>query len=291
MKNFSDVYYSVTDGLRLYARDYASGSRHDGQVPVLCLHGLSRNSADFSELCDQLSDRYRLLVPDQRGRGLSQWDADSQRYNLLSYVADMWQLLDQLDIAKVVIIGTSMGGLMGMLMAYQQPQRIAGLVINDVGPEVDPAGLSRIMSYVGKTRDIHSWADAVQQTRDVNAVCFPDYDDAQWLAMAQRLYRENDQGVPVPTYDPAISKPIDSDQQAAVPPDLWPMFQAINAVPMLLLRGELSDLLSVDCFERMQREAPAAQALTVTGVGHAPMLDEAEALAAIEDFLASVLRS
>ncbi len=293
MKNYSDFYYRVNDGLQLYARDYAGAGRSGSQgraeatLTVLCLHGLSRNSADFEQLADQLCDRYRVLVPDQRGRGLSQWDSDNSRYQPLTYVQDMWQLLDALGIGKVVVIGTSMGGLMGMLMAAQQPQRIAGLVINDVGPEVDPAGLARLMSYVGRDQVIRNWDDAVAYTRKLNQVCFPFYNDEQWQAMARRLYRENEQGVPVAAYDPAIAAPIHSDQDNAVPPDLWPLYQTLREVPLLLLRGELSDLLSVTCFVRMQQEVPAAMAVTVPGVGHAPMLDEPDALDAIEEFLAA----
>ncbi|MYM64929.1 alpha/beta fold hydrolase [Pseudomaricurvus sp. HS19] len=289
MNNYSDFYYRVGDGLQLYARDYtdANGNTKDSTLTVLCLHGLSRNSADFAELADRLCDRYRVLVPDQRGRGLSQWDSDSSRYQPLTYVQDMWQLLDAQGIERVVVIGTSMGGLMGMLMAAQQPQRIAGLVINDVGPEVDPAGLARLMSYVGRDKVIRNWDDAVSYTRELNQVCFPFYGDEQWQAMARRLYRENEQGVPVVAYDPAIAAPIHSDQGNAVPPDLWPLFQTLQEVPLLLLRAELSDLLSETCFARMQEEVPAAMAVTVPGVGHAPMLDEPDAVDAIEEFLAA----
>lgn len=280
--NYRDVFYTVSDGLKLYARDYAAADR-DAEV-LLCMHGLSRNSADFEPLIDALGDRYRMLVVDQRGRGKSQWDDVPERYQILNYVNDMWQLLDQLDVERVTLIGTSMGGLMGMVMAAQQPHRVQGLVINDVGPEVAPEGLARIMSYVGKASAIENWDDAVAYTRDINAVCFPSFSDAQWLAMAQRLYQENELGVPVAAYDPRISSPIRSDESAAVPTDLWPMFAELS-VPMLAIRGALSDLMSAECLSRMQREQPDLLAVEVDGVGHAPVLDEPQAVDAIQRFL------
>lgn len=281
---YRDIYYTVDDGLTLYARDYNASS---SSTVLLCLHGLSRNSADFEPLCESLSGHYRIISVDQRGRGLSQWDENSSRYQLPNYVEDMWQLLDQLDVNRVVVIGTSMGGLMGMLMAAQKPERIQGLVINDVGPEVDPRGLARIMGYVGKTVSIENWDDAAAQTQSINQVCFPNFTQAQWQAMARRTYRENDLGVPVPNYDPQISAPIQSDESAAVPPDLWPMFESI-AVPMLTLRGSLSDLMSGDCLQKMAKLKPQMQWAEIDDVGHAPVLDEPQAVSAIENFINQV---
>jgi len=280
--SYENIYYTVNDNLKLYARDYSAADPESDVI--LCMHGLSRNSADFEPMIEALGDRFRMLVVDQRGRGNSQWDEQPERYQILNYVDDMWQLLDQLDIEKVTIIGTSMGGLMGMVMAAQQPQRIRGLVINDVGPEVAAEGLARIMSYVGKASNIKNWDDAVAYTRDINAVCFPEFSESQWLAMAQRLYRENESGVPVAAYDPKISAPIRSDESAAVPTDLWPLFVEL-AVPMLAIRGALSDLLSRECFLRMQREQPTMLAVEVDDVGHAPVLDEPQAVDAIQKFL------
>ncbi|MBU3069761.1 alpha/beta hydrolase [Aestuariicella sp. G3-2] len=290
MTPYKDIFYSVEDGLQLHARDYDSASADSSpencdKITVLCLHGLSRNAADFEPLVQELSGDYRLLVTEQRGRGQSQWDAQHQRYHLLTYVQDMWQLLDHLGIEKVVIVGTSMGGLMGMIMVNQQPQRIAGLVINDVGPEVHPEGIGRIMSYLGKKEPVKTWQDAVSQTRDMNEVCFPSYNDEQWLAMTRRLFRENDQGVPVLDYDPMISAPLTEDQKAAAPSDPWALFRGLKGTPLLVLRGELSDLLSRDCFLRMQSELPELTAVEVPAVGHAPALDEAAAVSAIEQFL------
>ncbi len=281
MTTYKDVYYRVSDGLELYARDY---NHANSDQTLLCLHGLSRNSADFEPLCSLLSEHYRMIVVDQRGRGLSQWDSNPERYQLPTYVGDMWSLLDHLELDRVTVIGTSMGGLMGMVMAAEKPECIRGLVINDVGPEVAPEGLARIMSYVGKARPIYNWADAIEQTQAINQVCFPSFTPQQWQSMAERLYRENSEGVPVPSYDPKISQPIASDEAAAVPPDLWPLFEQLK-VPMLAIRGELSDLLSAECFSRMQEVQPGMTLTSVEGVGHAPVLDEPQASAAIRRFL------
>lgn len=284
MKTYDHIYYSVDDGLTLYARDY---NQSLSPTVLLCLHGLSRNSADFEPLCQRLSSHYRIIAVDQRGRGLSQWDTDSSRYQLTSYVEDMWQLLDQQGIEKVIVIGTSMGGLMGMLMAAQKPERIQGLVINDVGPEVDPKGLSRIMSYVGKTAEVNSWDDAAAQVQSINQVCFPNFTFEQWQAMARRTYREDDRGVPVPNYDPTISAPLQTDTTTAVPADLWPVFEMLT-VPMLTLRGALSDLFSHDCLCRMRKLQPAMQFVEIDDVGHAPILDEPQAVESIEGFLKKI---
>ncbi|WP_439133498.1 alpha/beta fold hydrolase [Pseudomaricurvus sp.] len=290
MTKYKDIFYPVDDGLQLYARDYhpdgnSDGNRNSESVPVLCLHGLSRNSADFEPLATALDGKHRLVVAEQRGRGRSEWDTEYQRYHLLTYVQDMWQLLDHLKMDKVIIIGTSMGGLMGMLMANQCPERIAGMVINDVGPEVDPRGIGRIMGYLGKKGPVNNWVDAVEQTREMNAVCYPSYTEEQWLAMTRRLFRENAQGVPVLDYDPMISAPLTEDQKAASPSDPWALFKNLTGLPLLVLRGELSDLLSEACFLRMQSEQPELTAVEVPGVGHAPALDEEAAVSAIRHFL------
>ncbi len=291
MSAYKDIYYQVEDGLTLYARDYQGRQVNDPAAPtILCMHGLTRNSSDFEDLCHHLSEQYRVIAVDQRGRGLSQWDDQLERYNPLTYVNDMWQLLDQLSIDQVLLIGTSMGGLMSMMMAAQAPQRILGVVLNDIGPEIDPVGLARIKSYVGKSFPVSDWTDAVIETRRINGACFPEYGDVQWLQMAYRLYRENADGVPVLAYDPAISQPLSETEGAVAPPDLWPLFLGMVDIPVLALRGALSDLLSENCFIDMQNRLPQMMAVTVPRVGHAPALDEEVALSAIDEFAAKVLQ-
>ena len=283
---YRDLWYESADGLRLYARDYP-GPADSALLPVLCMHGLTRNSADFAWIAAHLSRSRRVISVDQRGRGRSAYDPLVANYTPVTYVGDMFTLLDTLGLARVIAIGTSMGGLMAMLMANLQPGRLAAVVINDIGPELDPEGLARIKRYVGTGHDIRSWDDAVAHTRAINEVAFPHYSDAQWLRFTRGLYREVD-GVPQLAYDPAIARPMLDEESGAVPPDLWPLFGNMAAIPLLVIRGELSDILSRDCVQRMRSLAPAMQAVEVPERGHAPMLDEPAAVTAIDSFLADV---
>lgn len=284
MSEYRDVWYQSPDGLRLYARDYP-GPASSALPPVLCMHGLSRNSADFAGLAATLAADRRVIVAEQRGRGRSDYDSNPANYTPLTYADDMFHLLDTLAIRKVVLIGTSMGGLMSFIMASQQPSRIASMVINDIGPEIDPRGLARIQNYVGKVAPARNWDDAVARIREINGEAFPDYTDDDWLAFARALYVERD-GVPVLAYDPAISEAMTDAESGAVPPDLWPLFEAIVDIPMLVVRGELSDILAADCVARMRDMDADLQVVEVPRVGHAPTLMEPAALQAIQSFLA-----
>ena len=279
--NSIDVFYTSDDGLRLYARD-VPGPAADAPT-VLCLPGLTRNGKDFGEVADRLRLRYRVICPDQRGRGRSQRDSDAANYVPMRYVQDMFTLLDTLGVARVMVLGTSLGGLMGMMMLALQPQRMAALVLNDVGPVIDPAGIARLATYVGKSAPVANWEEATAQTAAINGVAFPAYGRAAWAAMARNVYiQEGTQ--PMLDYDPAIALGVAS---GTATPDLWPLFDGLLPRPMLLIRGETSDILSLQTLAEMQRRRPTLQTVTVTGVGHAPMLDEAEAMAAIDAFLAS----
>ena len=280
--NSIDVFYLSDDGLRLYARDQP-GPGADAPA-VLCLPGLTRNGKDFGAIAERLRRRHRVICPDQRGRGRSQRDPDAAHYAPMRYVQDMFTLLDTLGLPRVTVIGTSLGGLMGMLMQALQPQRIEALVLNDVGPVIDPAGIARLAAYVGKSAPVANWDEAIAQTAAINGVAFPGYVRADWAAMARNVYiQEGTQ--PVLDYDPAIAQGVAAGTAA---PDLWPLFDGLAPRPMLVIRGELSDILSPQTLAEMQRRRPTLQTVTVPGVGHAPMLDEVEAVAAIESFLASM---
>ena len=275
----SDHYFDVAGGLRLYCRIYAA-QRLDG-CPVLCLPGLTRNSRDFAALAARLSARREVLTADLRGRGRSAWDPDASHYQLPVYVQDAWSLLDSLELRRVLVVGTSLGALMGMAMAATQPDRIAGVVLNDAGPEIDPAGLRRIAGYAGKLPPVSTWAEAAAQARSVYGLALPGLSDGEWLEFAQRGYRENDAGVPVPDMDPKIADAFKNPSAAA---DMWPLFSMIS-VPMLVIRGALSDLLSAATLARMVREKPGLQHIEVANRGHTPLLDEPECLAAIDAFV------
>jgi len=287
MQTYTDVYYPSADQrLTLYARDY--GVPFDDAPTVLCLHGLTRNSADFEWIAAHLSRRYRVIAADQRGRGLSDWDPEPANYTPAVYSLDMLGLLNHLGIARTAIIGTSMGGLMAMILGVTARGRLSGLVINDVGPDIEATGLARIASYTGKTKPAANWADAAEIARFINEIAFPDYGPDDWMAFARRLFREKD-GVPVTAYDPAISGAFKPQSDAPVaPPDLWPMWDGLQGLPVLAIRGALSDLLSPATLDRMGERHAGMLAVTVPNRGHAPMLDEPEAVAAIDAFLANL---
>ena len=279
----AEYWFESQDGLKLFSRVY-EGPGAAAPV-VLCLHGLTRNSRDFEDLATHLAARYRVIVPDVRGRGLSARDPNSNNYQIPVYLADLQRLLAGLGAARVAIVGTSMGGLMAMVLAATQPALVAGIVLNDVGPEVDPRGLERIRGYVGKSPPVGDWAGAIAQVRMVYGSAWPGLDDARWEKLARASYRADAHGVPQADSDPRIAEPLKDTSKAA--PDLWPLWGAIAKVPMLAIRGALSDVLSEATLERMGREKRDLRSLTVANRGHVPLLDEPECLAAIDAFLAS----
>jgi pimeloyl-ACP methyl ester carboxylesterase len=275
-------WYDSHDGLRLFARVYAAAAHAPA---VLCLHGLMRNSRDFEELAPHLAGRYRVVVPDVRGRGFSARDPNFNNYQIPVYLQDVMRLLAGLGAERVAIIGTSMGGLMAMVLAATQPARVARIVLNDVGPEVDPVGLARIRGYAGRSDPVRSWAEATAQLRSIYAGAWPDLSESRWEKVARLSYRENVQGVPEVDADPLIGEPLRNTSSAA--PDLWPLWGALARVPILAIRGAHSDILSTATLARMQRGKPGLRVLTVANRGHAPLLDEPQCLEAIDAFLAA----
>ena len=200
-----------------------------------------------------------MIAPDQRGRGLSQYDPHWMNYHPATYVEDMWTLLRELAVERVVVIGTSLGGLMAMLMAATRPQALAGVVLNDIGPEIDPAGAARIQSYVGRLPPVRNWDDAAAQMKMTFGLALPDYSDAQWLEFARNSFVEERDGVPRLAADPKIGDAVRSDSRAARrgAGDVARVRPAAQAFPMLALRGAHSDVLSAATFDRMQREVPS----------------------------------
>ena len=288
MTDYRDVWYRSADGLRLYARDYPCRDETIAQPGVLlCMHGLTRNSADFAGIATYLSERYRVISVDNRGRGRSDYDSNSANYTPVTYVQDMFTLLGELGIDQVILCGTSMGGLMSFMMAAMQPARVRGMIINDIGPEVDDAGLDRIKAYVGKARPVSNWEEAVAQAKEINGIAFPTFSESEWQDFTRGIYRDQD-GVPVLAYDPAISQPMEGDDASTVPPDLWPLFEAIAAAPMLVIRGESSDILAPACVATMREKKPDLQFVEVPDRGHAPTLNEPAARGAIDEFLAGL---
>lgn len=283
MTAYSEHFYTAPDGVKTYYRRYPASSGSD-RLPVLCMHGLTRNSRDFEEVAPRIADQGRSVIAvDVRGRGRSDYDPNPENYTPAKYVEDMVGLLGSVGWKKVVALGTSMGGLMTMVMAAAHPGVVKAAAINDIGPVIDPKGLKRIQGYVGGGGPYDSWDDAAEAVRSINGVAFPnETDQAFWLTFARRICRE-EEGKVVLDYDPAISQPVQSGEVA--PPDLWPFFDALTPVPLLLIRGALTDLLSMDTVEEMQRRCPHMTLAQVPNVGHAPLLTEAVAQDALDAFL------
>lgn len=279
-----DRWFSSSDGLRLYYRDFpAPGS---DRAPVLCLPGLTRNSRDFESTALRLRSTRRVLCADLRGRGRSQHDPQWRNYHLVTYLGDIALLLRDAGAERVVLLGTSLGGILSMMLATTTPDVPVGVILNDIGPEVSPAGLARIASYVGRNTPVGTWDEAVAQARATYGVSMPEASDAEWIAFARRSYTDVD-GVPRLDMDPMIGEAFRAAPAGAAP-DLWPVYSSLRPIPTLALRGALSDVLSVETFERMAHEKPDLRRLTVTGRGHPPLLDEPECIVAIDDFLATV---
>jgi len=283
---YEDCSWTSADGLTLHYRDYPAPAGTTA-LPVLCLHGLTRNARDFAALAEHLSATRRVIVPEMRGRGLSDYAPNSDSYTPITYVADVEKLLAEQGITRFCVVGTSMGGLMTMLMAQGAPGRMAAVVMNDIGPEVDAAGLARISGYVGQGRSYPTWIHAARSLAEVHGAAFPDYDLDMWLDMAKRTMVVTQNGRISYDYDMAIAEPFAKPGNAA-PPNLWLAFEALRGVPMLLVRGELSDLLSPGTVRQMETRNPAMTVITVPRVGHAPTLDEPEVVAAIDALFAGV---
>ena len=282
MSEGRDLFWTTRDGLRLHGCEYRPEA-DDGRAPVICLHGLTRNAREFGELAPWLAVQgRRVLALDMRGRGLSDRDPQA-RYTLPAYADDVVRLLDGEGIARALFVGTSMGGLVTMELAAGRPDLVAGAVVNDVGPVLGEAGLTRIAAYVGKPVRIETWDDAAGYVRWQNEAAFPHYRNDDWARMARRMFHEREEGV-APDYDPAIARP---NVEGGIPREPWSAWRALVAAgPVLLLRGALSDLLEPGVAAKMAAGARSVTLVEVPGVGHAPMLDEPAAREAIARFLA-----
>jgi pimeloyl-ACP methyl ester carboxylesterase len=279
---FTEHHYRSHDNLSLYYRNYGCGDD-----VVVCLPGLTRNSKDFHPIAKYLSTRYRILCPDLRGRGKSDWDPEWLQYQPATYTDDIWDLVDQLGVSQFTIIGTSLGGLLAMLMAAQRPQQIRAIVLNDVGPEVDPVGYARILASADRQHKLENWQQAAQQCRETYELAFPSMPATFWDDFARNSYRQNADGELDYDMDPNIGQAIlkgDMRRVAGSPVDPWEAFKAVN-MPCLVLRGELSDILSREIVQRMMAVKSDLAEAVIPGRGHAPLLDEPQSMAAIDEFL------
>ncbi len=280
---YRDGFFTVRDGLKLHYRDYPGS---DDNPPLLCLPALTRNTRDFAELAERYSPRFRVVVLDYRGRGLSDYDPVPSRYLPPTYAFDVVELLQQLEVPSAIFVGTSLGGLVTLAMASIAPKLIAAAILNDIGPDLGAAGLERIKSYVGKDQRFKNWDEAARTIAANHGGLPSSFTQADWVAMAKRMCREEN-GVIRFDYDMAIALPLKS-AGSAPPLDMWPLFLSLANKPLLVVRGEQSDLLTGETFEKMRAAAPSAEFAVVPGVGHPPSLGEPEALAAIDAFLENV---
>ncbi len=279
---YSDGYWWSNDGLRLHYRDYPG--RAD-RPPILCIPGLTRNARDFAPLAERLAGEWRVICVDLRGRGESAYSKDPMTYVPLSYVQDIDGLLDQLAIERFVSLGTSLGGLVTMLLASTGPGRIAGALLNDVGPEVETSGLDRIRTYVGKPQNYDTWVHAARAAQDLHGHAHPANDLSAWIAHAKRTHRLTSKGRIVADYDLKIAEPMRAPADAF---DMWPVYAALGDVPVTILRGAKSEILATATAKRMAETLPKATLVTIPNTGHAPQLDEPAALKAIDALLAAV---
>lgn len=287
-QKFEKKRWTSEDGLKLYYRDYPAEEGAADRLPVLCLHGLTRNSRDFAELAEHIAAQgRRVVVAEMRGRGFSEYAPDSSSYHVEQYAKDVEILLDELGFERFIAVGTSMGGLITMTLAAASPGRIEGVVMNDIGPEIQTGGVARIQGYVGQGRSYPTWMHAAKSLQSVHGEAFPDWDLDQWLEMAKRTLVVSQNGRISYDYDMAIAEPF-SQPGNAVPANLWLAYEALANVPMVLVRGELSDLISEDTVKQMGVRNPKMKRVTVPRVGHAPTLEEPEALAAIDELLATL---
>jgi len=283
MADYTEHFFTNSSGLQQYYRDY--GSPADGAPVMLCLPGLTRNSRDFDAPAAQMSRAFRVIAVDQRGRGKSDYDPDPARYLPITYMQDMFALMETLGTDSIHAFGTSLGGLMTMLMAATKPGSIASAIINDIGPTIDPRGIDRIRSYVGAFKEIQTWDDAIAQTKWIADGVYPDFSEDDWDRFTRKIFVERG-GKPVLDYDPALGDTFKSADDSQAAPDLWPLFDAMKPVPMLVIRGETSDILSQDTYEQMLDVHPDSSGVLVPRVGHAPTLDEPQVVSALDAWAA-----
>ena len=283
----ASTFVSAPDGLRLHARCY--GPRSAPALPVVCLPGLARTEADFEALARALSGDAagprRVIALDYRGRGRSDYDKDPTNYNFQVELADVLAVIAALDAAQAVFVATSRGGILAMLLAAVRPAAIAGCVLNDIGPVIEPKGLIRIKGYVGKLPQPRSYEEAAEILRRLFSAQFPKLGPDAWLASARRTFRESN-GALLPTYDVNLAKTMEGVEFDKPLPPLWAQFDALGHAPLMVVRGANSDILSAETVEAMRARRPALETIEVPDQGHAPLLVEPDVIARIADFAA-----
>lgn len=279
---WQDGWWYTADGLRLHFRDYPG---NPSKAPILCVPGLTRNARDFEGVAARLSGTRRVIAVDLRGRGLSDRAIDPLSYVPAVYLQDMIALIAEQCVRPAVLVGTSLGGLLAMLISLTARSCLQGVLLNDVGPVLGPDGMARIRAYVGRDIVFSSWEEAAHQIAANHAGGFPDYTDADWETLAHRMCCRRADGSIVFDYDLGIAEPFRLPQASF---DLWPAFETLHGLPATLVRGGLSDVLSAETADEMVRRVPTMELITLPRTGHAPTLDEPESVAALDRLLARV---
>lgn len=274
-------YFTTSDGLNLAYDVQGTG------VAVLCLAGLTRNMDDFEPVVEHFADRAQIIRLDSRGRGASDHDPNVMNYTIPQESADALALLNHLGIDKAAILGTSRGGLIAMALGVTAKARLSGVLLNDIGPEMDPQGLSHIMDYLGRPSAYRSFEDAADKLPKALGAQFPNVSHAQWLTYARRIWAEGESRLEL-RYDPGLREAIEAQSVTGALPDLWPLFEAFDGLPLALLRGKNSNLLPRSTYDEMQRRRPDMIAAEVKDRGHVPFLDEPESLDVIARFVARI---
>jgi pimeloyl-ACP methyl ester carboxylesterase len=287
MATFTDGHWWSNDGLRLHYRDYAADPAAAARPPIICIPGLTRNARDWEGVADRLAGEWRLICVDLRGRGESAYAKDPMSYVPLTYLQDLEALLRALELGRFILFGTSLGGLLSMLLGAAEPARLQGILVNDVGPIPDDAGVARIRTLVGRPSTWPTWVHAARDLCELHRQTFPDWGLEQWLVFAKRVAKLSNSGRIVLDYDMRIAEPFRIASPVAGM-DMWGAWRALKEVPALVVRGETSDLLSPAMLERMRTEHGRADTAAIPRTGHAPTLEEPEAQAAIGRLLAKV---
>lgn len=284
-KGYRDIYFVVRDGLKLYARHYPASRSAGRRRPVVCLPGLTRNGRDFHAFALALSshagsprDVYTL---DYRGRGQSQWDGDWKNYAVPVETLDVVDFMTMAGLYDAAVVGTSRGGLITLVLAALHPGFVGAAVLNDIGPVIDRKGLTRISAYVGRMPLPRTWPDAGKLVADMSRKAFPVVAESEWETVARQWFNEKN-GRPAPGYDPKLSNALSVLDGPM--PALWPQFEALKRVPLMVLRGEKSDILSAETVEEMRRRHPGFSDYTVPGQGHAPLLRDATSIGKVREF-------
>lgn len=284
-----DHFFTASDGLKLHAKEWGEAS--DQRLPLVCLPGLARTADDFDDVASKIAEGdetnragRRVVALNYRGRGLSDWDKDWRNYDIRVENADILSVLTGLGIHEAHFLGTSRGGLHIMVLAATRPGTICSAILNDIGPVLESKGLARIRGYVGKLPSPKSWADAADMCKHIMSAQFTGLDEDDWDSYARLTFKESDRGF-VPRYDPNLMRVLGGLDLSKPLPQLWSQFNALHKVPLMVIRGENSDLLSPDVFEAMRTAHKDAVGIEVPGQGHAPLLRDPFSIGKIADFL------